>query len=77
MVYGLIQGLVIIFEQNTSTLRKTVRERVGNGIATTYSIIRTYIIFALSLVFFKCPSLSAAWFHHPHLHHLRPVAGFL
>lgn len=67
VVYGLIQGLVIIFEQNTSTLRKTVRERVGNGIATTYSILRTYIIFALSLVFFKCPSLSSAWYFISHI----------
>ena len=67
VVYGLIQGLVIIFEQNTLEVRRKIKERVGNVVFSTYSILRTYIIFALSLVFFKCPTLADACYFISHI----------
>lgn len=67
VVYGLIQGLVIIFEQNTLEVRKKIQQRVGNVVFSVYSILRTYIIFALSLVFFKCPTLADACYFISHI----------
>lgn len=67
VVYGLIQGLVIIFEQNTKETRRKIRQSVGNAVFSTYAILRTYIIFAISLVFFKCPTLASACYFISHI----------
>ena len=67
VVYGLIQGLVIIFEQNTNQTRQKIRQKVGNAVFSTYSVLRTYVIFAVSLVFFKCPTLADACYFVSHI----------
>lgn len=61
-VYGFIQGLVIAWELRTEKIRNKVRKRIGKRLFATLSIIRTYLIFAVSLVFFKAQSVSDAFY---------------
>ena len=61
-VYGLIQGLVIVWELRTEKIRNKVREHIGKRLFATLSVIRTYLIFAVSLVFFKAQSVSDAFY---------------
>lgn len=58
-VYGLIQGLVIVWELRTEKIRSKVRKRIGERLL---SVVRTYLIFAVSLVFFKAQSVSDAFY---------------
>ena len=59
-VYGLIQGLVIVWEQRTEKIRGKLRRHIGERLFDAISVVRTYLIFALSLVFFKSRSVSDA-----------------
>lgn len=61
-VYGFIQGLVIVWELRTEKIRNKVRKHIGKRLFATLSIIRTYLIFAVSLVFFKVQSVSDAFY---------------
>ena len=61
-VYGLIQGLVIVWELRTERIRNKVRKHIGRRLFATLSVIRTYLIFAVSLVFFKAQSVSDAFY---------------
>ena len=61
-VYGFIQGLVIVWELRTEKIRNKVRKHMGKRLFATLSIIRTYLIFAVSLVFFKAQSVSDAFY---------------
>lgn len=61
-IYGLIQGLVIVWEMKTVKVRSMLQHRAG-GWFRAISAVRTYLIFAFSLVFFKSGSLTdALWF---------------
>lgn len=61
-VYGFIQGLVIVWELRTEKIRNKVRKHIGKRLFATISVIRTYLIFAVSLVFFKAQSVSDAFY---------------
>lgn len=61
-VYGLIQGLVIMWELRTEKIRSKVRKYIGERLFAILSVIRTYLIFAVSLVFFKAQSVSDAFY---------------
>ena len=61
-VYGLIQGLVIVWELRTEKIRNVIRKRIGKRLFSMLSVIRTYLIFAVSLVFFKAQSVSDAFY---------------
>ena len=61
-VYGFIQGLVIVWELRTERIRNKVRKHIGGRLFATLSVIRTYLIFAVSLVFFKAKSVSDAFY---------------
>lgn len=61
-VYGLIQGLVIVWELRTERIRNKVKGYIGKPLFATLSVIRTYLIFAVSLVFFKAQSVSDAFY---------------
>ena len=61
-VYGFIQGLVIVWELRTERIRNKVRKHIGGWLFATLSIIRTYLIFAVSLVFFEAQSVSDAFY---------------
>lgn len=57
VIYGLIQGLVISYEMLTVAYRNKVENRVGKSVFGVYSILRTYLLFAFSLLFFRISSL--------------------
>lgn len=61
-VYGFIQGVVIVWELRTEKIRNKVRKHIGERLFATLSVIRTYLIFAVSLVFFKAKSVSDAFY---------------
>ena len=61
-VYGFIQGLVIVWELRTEKIRNKVRKQIGERLFATLSVVRTYFIFAVSLVFFKAQSVSDAFY---------------
>ena len=61
-IYGFIQGLVIVWELRTEKIRNKVRKHIGKRLFSTLSVIRTYLIFAVSLVFFKAQSVSDAFY---------------
>lgn len=61
-VYGFIQGLVIVWELRTERIRNKVRKHIGGRLFAMLSVIRTYLIFAVSLVFFKAKSVSDAFY---------------
>lgn len=61
-VYGFIQGLVIVWELRTEKIRNKVRKQIGERLFATLSVVRTYLIFAVSLVFFKAQSVSDAFY---------------
>ncbi len=60
LVYGLIQGIIICLEMRFSAVRTRFERRVGTRIANVVYIIRTYLLFALSLVFLRSESLADA-----------------
>lgn len=67
VVYGLIQGIVIVWEQRTAKARNALRDRLGNRLFTLLSQVRTYLVFALSLIFFKAQTLEEAFYYIGHL----------
>lgn len=61
-IYGAIQGLVICYEMKTLGFHKKLKSWLGSPLYTTLSIIRTYLIFAVSLLFFRLESASEAFY---------------
>lgn len=66
-IYGLIQGIIICWEMKVTFFRTRIPKIVGPYIANALFIVRTYILFALSLLFFRIPSLSDAWYFIRHI----------
>ena len=60
LIYGLIQGTLICLEMRLSKVRTYVENRVGSKFASIVYIIRTYLLFAVSLIFFRANSLNDA-----------------
>lgn len=67
IVYGLIQGLIIMYEVAAQKQRRAVKQFMGNGLYTSFSIIRTYLLFAFSLLFFRIDTFNHVWFMLSHL----------
>lgn len=63
IIYGLIQGLIIFYEMKTAMIRNKIKNWIGNPLFTTLSILRTYLLFAFSLVFFRLESVSDALYY--------------
>ena len=63
IIYGLIQGLIIFYEMKTATIRNKVKNWIGNPLFATLSILRTYLLFAVSLIFFRLESVSDALYY--------------
>ena len=63
IIYGLIQGLIIFYEMKTAMIRNKIKNWVGNPLFTTLSILRTYLLFAFSLIFFRLESVSDALYY--------------
>lgn len=66
-IYGLIQGLIICYEMKVPFIRNNLHNLVGRPIAATLLILRTYILFALSLVFFKAATIGDAFYFISHI----------
>lgn len=63
IIYGLIQGLIIFYEMKTAMIRNKIKNWIGNPLFTTLSILRTYLLFAFSLIFFRLGSVSDALYY--------------
>jgi len=57
IIYGLIQGVVVCYEMKTSRIRNKLDKRFPK-LFGIYSILRTYILFSLSLLFFRIEKFS-------------------
>lgn len=66
-VYGLIQGVVIVWENKTQRLREAAHQRMGDRLFSICSIVRTYLIFAFSLVFFRTKTMDDALYFLSHI----------
>ncbi|MHB8055617.1 MAG: MBOAT family O-acyltransferase, partial [Candidatus Aminicenantales bacterium] len=65
VVWGAIHGLYLISSRATQTLRKKFARRIGlHRKGRVWSFVRTLFVFglvSLAWVFFRAPSLAAAW----------------
>ena len=66
-LYGLFQGLVIIYETATKTGHERFRAKIGDRIYRPLMMIRTYLLFALSLLFFRVSNVSDVFYVYRHL----------
>jgi alginate O-acetyltransferase complex protein AlgI len=66
-IYGLFQGIVIIYEMAAKHWREGVREHLGEMIYRPLMMLRTYILFALSLLFFRVSKLGDVFYIYRHL----------
>lgn len=63
IIYGLIQGLIIFYEMKTAMICNKIKNWIGNPLFTTLSILRTYLLFTFSLIFFRLESVSDALYY--------------
>lgn len=66
-VYGLFQGLVIIGETVLGNRREKLYAHLGRHAGKTLMIVRTYLLFALSLLFFRLTSVGDVFYTYAHL----------
>lgn len=66
-LYGLFQGIVIIYETLAKKYREGFKNIIGKGIWNAFMMIRTYILFALSLLFFRLARISDVFYTFAHL----------
>ncbi len=67
VIYGAIQGVVICYEMKTPKLHKWIKNKLGYPLFAALSIIRTYLIFAISLIFFRLDSVREAIYYIRHI----------
>ncbi|MCT4643934.1 MAG: hypothetical protein N4A74_03025 [Carboxylicivirga sp.] len=58
IIYGAIQGLVITYEMLSEKQRSSLLSKLPSGLAKTYGILRTFLIFSISLLFFKIENIA-------------------
>lgn len=61
-LYGLIQGLIICWEMKFPFVSQNLHKVVGRHGATVLLIIRTYLLFAVSLIFFRIRSIGDVFY---------------
>ncbi len=66
-IYGLIQGVIICWEMRVTFFRTHLPKLFGSHVANTLQIIRTYLLFAFSLLFFKIASLADVVYYIRHI----------
>lgn len=67
VIYGLIQGVIIVWEMKTQAARKAVSQKIGHRLYGFLAAVRTYLLFAVSLVFFKTGSTKDSLYFLSHL----------
>ena len=65
-IYGLIQGLLIMWERFTEKPRAAIQQKVPSALFKTVMVIRTYFFFALSLLFFRIVDVSKVLYVYTH-----------
>lgn len=66
VVYGLIQGLSIAYEMKAKKMRDALGQRLGKSFKV-WSVMRMYLLFAFSLIFFRCAGIKDAWYFVTHM----------
>ena len=66
-LYGLFQGILVIYETLFKKQREQLQNRVGAKVWKTLMIIRTYVLFALSLLFFRVSEISDVFYAYTHI----------
>lgn len=65
--YGLFQGLVIIYEKMTERQHEYVQTLIGKRYYDKIMMVRTYLLFALSLLFFRLEDVYDVCYVYAHL----------
>ena len=65
--YGLFQGLVVIGETLLGDRRERLYGLLGRHAAKALMMVRTYLLFALSLLFFRLTSVGDVFYTYAHL----------
>ena len=66
-IYGLFQGLVIIGAPAMGPRRERIYQLAGQATGQALMMIRTYLLFALSLLFFRLTSIADVVYTYAHL----------
>jgi alginate O-acetyltransferase complex protein AlgI len=66
-VYGLIQGIIIIYETAAHKQREYIQHKMNKKLYFIVFIIRTYVLFAISLLFFRVSNISDVFYTISHL----------
>lgn len=65
--YGLFQAIVIMWEHFSEKKRNAIQEKLPSWLFKPFMITRTYVLFALSLLFFRVPDATKVWHIYSHL----------
>ena len=66
-LYGLFQGVVIIYEPLASRQREWARQKMGSKAWAWLMTLRTYLLFALSLLLFRVKEVGDVFYAYAHL----------
>ena len=66
-LYGLFQGVAVIYETLFSRQREWVRQKISSKVWTGLMMARTYLLFALSLLFFRVKEVGDVFYTYAHL----------
>ena len=66
-LYGLFQGIAIVYETAASRFRDGVRRLLPASVYNPLQMMRTYVLFALSLLFFRLPKIDDVLYTYRHL----------
>ena len=69
-IYGLIQGLLIMWERFTEKPRAAIQKKVPSALFKTVMVVRTYFFFALSLLFFRIVDVDKVMYVYTHAFNL-------
>ena len=62
VLYGLFQGIIILYEMMAAPFRNKIKGFIGNGGWRFIMILRTYLLFAFSLLFFRVSRFNDVWY---------------
>ncbi len=66
-LYGLCQGVLVVYETACKAQRQRAARTIGQGLWRTLTTLRTYVCFALSLLFFRLTSVGDVAYTYAHL----------
>jgi len=67
VIYGAIQGIVITYEMLCAKQRSSFLKRLPSSLSATYGVLRTFVIFTFSLLFFKIEGIGNVSYVISHL----------